>query len=464
MNKHAIRTAFTIIPLLAGIILSQPAESRAAEATVPGRGDLIRFRSGDSLYGKLRAFDATNGLRWIHPDAVAPIAFKPGNVVEVQLAEKSAAAVSASNTCLIRLGNQDEITGGLVSFDAEKMIVETSQAGRLTLPRKTVQFIQPRPAPAPPIFEGPTGLEGWTIGKVSNAAAEAGEWRYRNGAFYATRAASIARDIRLPDVASLEFDLAWRGSFHLALALYTDYLQPISLATKETEPDFGGFYSLQLNNYYANLLAVTKPDPLRYLGQMPLQPDFGRKNAAHVEVRINKAKNIVALLIDGVLIKSWVDTQEFVGRGTGIRIVHQGQGGSRISGLRVSEWDGQFEEKPTNPPDSRQDLAKLRNGDRLQGALEQIRDGKMLFAISGRTIEVPLNRVKQIEMAGAGVERPKPSEGSVRAHFHRGGSVTLDLEKVDDAGWVTRSPAFGAATFQRDSFSRIQFDLRGSTE
>jgi hypothetical protein len=61
-----------------------------------------------------------------------------------------------------------------------------------------------------------------------------------------------------------------------------------------------------------------------------LQPGFSQKSSAHIEVRANKAKNLVALLIDGSLVKMWIDTQEFVGQGTGIRIVHQGQGASKI--------------------------------------------------------------------------------------------------------------------------------------
>ena len=454
---------------LAGTLVCPPA--RGAEPTGRGAGapgfashsslqpDLVRFRNGDLLYGELQTIQAEAGLRWKHADVAEPIAFKLENVLELQLREGPPTNPLAPNACLVRLTNQDELSGHLVGFDSDKLVLDTWYAGQLMLPRKMVQFVQPKPVSAAPVFAGPTGLEGWTLGKVSSAVADAGEWRFKNGSFYATRAASIARDVNLPDVANLEFDLAWRGSFHLAIALYTDYLQPVNLASKESEPDFGGFYSLQLNNYYANLLPITKSDPIRSLGQIPLQPSFSQKNSAHIEIRASKSKNLIALLIDGALVKMWIDTQEFVGKGTGIRIVHQGQGASsKISHLRVSEWDGQFEEKPTNPPDSRQDLVKLRNGDKLGGTVELIRDGKMLFALAGKTIEVPLNRVKQMELAGSRSERPKNSPQEVRGFFARGGSVTFDLEKVDQNGWVAKSPAFGKRTFHRAAFSRVEFE------
>src|SRR5262249_15342491 len=160
----------------------------------------------------------------------------------------------------------------------------------------------------------------------------------------------------------------------LAIALYTDYYQPINLANKDTEPEFGGFYSLQLNSFSANLLPVKKNDPLRYLGQVSV-PAFNQKNTAHVEIRASKTKRTIALLVDGEVVKQWNETEEFVGQGAGVRFVHQGQGKVKLSQLRVSVWDGQFEEKPSAHPDAKQDIAKLRNGDKAGGTLNSIQDG-----------------------------------------------------------------------------------------
>ena len=144
--------------------------------------------------------------------------------------------------------------------------------------------------------------------------------------------------------------------------------------------------------------------------------------------------------------------------------MHQGQGASKISHLRVTEWDGQFEEKPTNPPDSRQDLVKLRNGDKLAGNLESVRDGRMIFAVAARKLEVPLSRVKQMELAGAHTQRPQISGLAVRAFFNNGGSITFGLENFDERGFTASSPAFGKAVFDRSAFSRIIFDLKRSAD
>jgi hypothetical protein len=417
--------------------------------------DSIAFRNGDSLNGTLQLIDAEGGIGWRHPDALELIEFLPGTVSEIQLGYRAPATFSSTNTCRIHLANQDELEGNLIFCDTNQVVLETWYAGKIEIPRNRIQFITPRPSVRPPVFDGLTGVEGWTMGKVAPAVPNAGDWQYKNGAFYATRSASIARNLKLPDMASIQFDLNWKGLLYMAIALYTDYLHPISLTAKDSEPDFGGFYSLQLYNYAANLLPVTKQDPLRYLEQASI-PSMIQKNKIHLEIRVDKAKHLIALLADGVLVKQWIDKDEFVGTGTGMRFVHQGQGSVKLSNLRVTEWDGQFEEKPTNSPDSKQDLAKLQNGDKALGDLLTILDGKVTFAIpGGTTLDIPLNRVKLLEMAGLKTVRAKDDPADIQAFFRNGGSVTLRLEKWDEQEVVGINPNLGKVVFKSSAFERI---------
>jgi hypothetical protein len=419
------------------------------------KADLVLFENGDSLYGRLETFTFEQGAVWRHPDSPEPITFTPDNILEVRFPEISRSVV-IENPCVVEFLNGDSLEGTLAGCDAEVITLDTWYAGRLTIPRKQVNLLRPVSSARAPVFQGPAGLEGWVIGKVAGTIPDPGEWKYKNGAFFASRAASIARDVKLPDMASIRFDLAWKGSFHIALALYTDYLYPISLVSKETGPDFGGFYSLQMNSFSVRLVPVTKNDPLRELGQTAV-PAFNLKNSADVELRVSKLKRQIALLVDGKLVKEWIDTESFIGQGTGIRLVHQGQGSVRFSNLRISEWDGQFEEVPTRLADRKQDLVRLRNGDRVQGVLESIAGGKGVVQLAGNKVEIPVERIKQVEL----VTPEPPERGSqrnqVRAFFPRGGGLTFELEKWDDKGVVAMSPNFGRAVFKPEAFTLAQF-------
>lgn len=465
MNLSALLKLFLIAATLAGPCLAaDPATTNRNEKSKKLGRDALMFRNGDVLFGSLNSIDPENGIKWVRPDAVNEFRFLPAMVTQLDLASIQAhPAQLSSNLCLIQLVNGDQLQGELLSYDGQKVRLDTWFGGKLELPKVSVALIVPLGLPKPTLFEGPTGLEGWTMGQVNaGALVESGEWLYQNNALYAMKSASIARDLHLPENASLSFDLEWRGFFHIAVALYTEYLQPINLANKETEPKFGGFYSLQINPFSANLLPVKQTEPLRYLGQASLQT-LAQKNSAHIDIRASKSKRLVALLIDGVLVKQWVDTDDFAGTGGAVRFVHQGQGAVKMTNLKLTEWDGTFEEPISITPNKTQDLARLKNGDRVIGNVKSIQDGKMSVEAAGTTLEVPMGRVKQVELAGGAGPSIALKPTTVRAYFASGvGSLTFDLQKWTAEELAVSSDNFGQATFKPNAFSRILFDLGAS--
>ncbi|HEX7862402.1 MAG TPA: hypothetical protein VF773_18840 [Verrucomicrobiae bacterium] len=460
-----MRTLTAILTAAFGLsicVSAQPTPKTSAFSKDAPR-DALLFRNGDVLLGRLASIDRESGIRWSRPDALNAFEFSPDGITQLELApQKTPELRPTTNLCSVLLNNGDQIQGDLVSYDGSKVTLDTWFAGRLEMPNSAVAVISPLGLPKPTLFAGPVGMEGWTRGKVNaQGLTDAGEWMYSNGAFYALKSASIARDLKLPDVASIQFDLEWRGFFHVAVALYSSYLHPINLANKEGEPQFGGFYSMQLNPFSANLLPVEQNEPLRYLGQASLQ-HLAQTNAAHVDIRVNKSKSLIALLINGALVKQWTD-DGFAGTGTGVRFVHQGQGAVKLSNIKVSEWDGVFEEPAVITPNKTQDLARLKNGDRVIGAVKSIRDGKLSIEAGGRVLDVPITRVKQVELMNADPVKAKTSPQSVRAYFTSGtGSLTFDLERWADGAIAARSDNFGFANIKPEAFSRVLFDLTGA--
>src|SRR5579871_1404430 len=179
-------------------------------AHVPAHREAIMFRNGDLLYGTLDSMLPDTGIQWRHPDADGLIQFLPDNVSEIDFPARNRPAVPKPDTCRIQLNNGDQLEGDIVGFNPDTAVLQTWYAGEITLPRKVIESLVPVPPDGAVLYQGPTGLEGWTMGKVVSALGDAGEWQYKNGAFYATNAASIARKFQLPDVAILEFDLAWK--------------------------------------------------------------------------------------------------------------------------------------------------------------------------------------------------------------------------------------------------------------
>jgi hypothetical protein len=349
---------------------AEPARSNSSES------QRLFFQNGDWIPGHLQLLQPGAGLTWRHPDSLDPIQFSTTNISEVALTPFATSVPSAN--CLVHFVNDDELEGNLVSVNADDLVLETWYGGLLTIPREKIHTITPLQADLKILYQGPVGMDDWTSWKVISAVADSGEWNYRQGAFWARRAASIARDMQLPDNASIEFELGWKGFLNLALALYSDSLKPISLGNKEDEPPFGGFYSFQITGFSASLLAVKQDEPTRNLGQHAL-PYLAQKNKVHIELRASKPQKSIYLLIDGEMVKHWTD-DAFAGEGTGVRLVHQGQGDVKFSKLRIKEWDGRFAQNQVAATSISSDLAKLANGDQVLGNLQSIHEGKASFS------------------------------------------------------------------------------------
>ena len=416
----------------------------------------LELRNGDHLRGQLNAFNPPESLQWRHPGITEAMPFDPSVIEQIFIPPYSQPAERGN--CKIVLTNMDELNGTLVSATPTAFVLDTWYAGHLTVVREHISKIHVYPKLPPALYQGPNGLKGWTLGDVSVPGTKAEPWVFHSGAFYARHAASIARDLKLPDRASIQMDLAWKGSLHLAIAIYTDYLHPINLGRKQEEPEFGGFYSLQLSNLSINLMPITQTEPLKYLGGASVKA-LREKNHARLEVRADKARKTIALLVDGEMIRIWRESGNFVGEGSGMRFVHQGRGKIRVSNLVIRDWDGQYPETIPAPKSVIGDLVQLQDGTALTGKFESIVEGNVHISKGGKTINVVLGNVKLIKPRPRDAKGIPPKSGNLRAEFNQGGQLTFELQEWGEAGMKIRHLAFGEALFNPLVFSRVIFNL-----
>jgi hypothetical protein len=457
MNKTARAISIVGAVALAASASAQPTPESSPASNNPAR-DTLLFRNGDLLYGQLLAIDAPGSVSWRHLDAAGPIDFKPDSIVQINFAARKNSNAPAENACRVLLADGDSLEGGLVSCDREAVVLQTWYAGRLSIPRASLQSMVFTPH-APAIFNGITGLDGWT--QASSAAGipgETGHWIYRDGAFYADKAASVARDLKLPDVAEIQFDLAWRGGLNLAIALYTDSLQPILVTAKDAAPSFGGFYSLRFQNSFSfsvDCWPIKKTERLRSLGQLFL-PTFNNKDRLHVDLRVSKPQHKMALYLDDTPVKEWVDDEGFIGEGTGMRFVQNAGSILKLSNLRITQWDGVFPDA-TETADLTHDAIWADNRAKVTGIIESISNGKLTARTTNGPVEIPIGELKSIDFAHRAAETPQIQAASVRATFAQGGALTFLLESWRPDEMTIRSPDFGTVKINPAAFIRLQF-------
>ncbi len=204
----------------------------STEIAPPGEGqknpapDLLSFRNGDMLHGRLNRYHPDEGVRWQHPDAAAPIAFKTDNIIEV-VRDPGEKPLQREHLSYVTLTNGDVLPAEIVSLDTETLRLSTWFAGDLALPRSHVARISPTPPSSEIIYSGPRGLDGWSnVGPDGQSAENA--WTYRNGGFYGSGQASIGASFELPDQVSIEFDLHWQdiNSMNFWVAVFSDFADP----------------------------------------------------------------------------------------------------------------------------------------------------------------------------------------------------------------------------------------------
>jgi hypothetical protein len=445
--------------LAAWLLLTAALAAPAADSTNSAR-DTLLLCNGDSLDGSLLSIEARQVLRWKHADVDQPIEFKLESVSQLDLHPPAPPDRGINYPCKVSLTQGDVLEGGLLSCTRDTLCLQTWYAGQLKIPRKQVQSIYFFPT-TPDVFTA-IGPEGWTQGAAAGALAgalpgvEAGQWIFRDGAFYAGKSASIARDLKLPDTADLQFDLAWTGSLTLSVALYTDSLQPVLIADKDNAPKFGAFYSMRFQPLFVDVARIKQKVDVVYLPPAVV-PAFSQTNRVHIDIRARKKSNTLALMVDGQLLQVWNDTNGFVGEGSGVRFVHNGMGQVKLSNLRLAPWDGIWETDQTNMPPSDQDVAWLTNATTLSGVMESLADGKMTLRGKRDKVEVPLGRVRRLAFAPPQDEPPKELPGTVHAIFAHGGPVSFQLESWSADGVTLRSPVFGQAKFDPNAFRRLVF-------
>ncbi len=432
----------TNAPVKPAITVPGPATGGAAPAVKDG--DTLRFRNTDTIHGTVLGVAPAVGLRWRHGDVKDSILFGLDNVAEIQLAPRPPRASRAVHRTVVELTNGDRLAGDIVGLNEKTLTLNTWYAGQLILRRPALQRIAFVSAPREAAYVGPTGLEEWTRGEGQKSA-----WSFRKGALVSSRNGAIGRDVKLPDMANIEFDIGWQGQFYLHVGFGFDQVRQLYNS---------GGYMLQFNQSNVYLQRYRPQQGSNNLGQNVEIPNFNRKTKAHLSIRVNKAKKSITLMVDGQVVRQWTEPDDWVSKGGFLVFLSQGQGSCRVSNISVTDWDGRLDSDSVVGVET-EDLVRLANNDKVSGTIQAITRDQILFATSFAEMKIPLERVSTVEFAGQKAEKARRQATDVRAVFLDGSNFTLGLEKLDETALVGSSENCGRVTGAIDAFRSIQFHI-----
>lgn len=414
-----------------------------AQPVAPG-SDILTFLNKDRIHGTLLALKPTIAT-WRHTGVTAPIPFSMKDITSITVAMRSTAGTPPPSS--VKLTNGDILVGRIVSLNKKILILDTPYSGKLSIRRSMLQSLQPNLTVSSVIYEGPTDISKWKVGRSGNVKS----WRFKKGAFYASSHYPIARDFpNLPDRANIQFDLAWKGHPQIYFSFYTDRLNQY----------YGNCYLLQISGASVYLQRYTKNGNSTNLGNINIQ-EFGNytKTKARINMLVDKKTKTFTLLIDGKMVKQWTDGGDFAGKGKGLLFQPQGQSSLKVSGIRITHWDGTVPKASDSIDEQKQDLIRFANNDKVSGTLTAIADGSATFTTSYATLDVPLERVTDIALGTANAERSRRNKDDIRGIFSDAGLITVQLLQLKDGQLSGKSENFGDIILPLSALKHIEFNI-----
>jgi hypothetical protein len=423
---------------------------QARPSASPKPSDALQFIDGSLLHGELRSVDRTKGVRWAHSDALNAVDFTPTNIGWIRFASAKPPQQQNKPTCRFRFSNGDEVFGSLASLDSDIVELETWFGGRMKAPRNAVQSLTFLSKGFSILYEGPTGLEGWNLGRGQPA------WEFADGELVARQPGTLGRDFKMAGSSSIEFDLGWAGQFSLLVVLYTDVVDHFDYSTVA--------YMFYIGPGYLTLQRIQPNTGSTSLGQATFRP-MALKNKVHLEFRCNKEEATITGLIDGTVVQKWKDPAGFVAKGSGVLFFPQLPGPIiRLGNIKVSEWDGRFETEGTNNVPQTSDMIYLANRDKVTGQLRHVRDGKAGFTAAETKLDIPVERITQILLQPRETNVVQEGAWSIRTFFASGGAVAFELDKWNPQQVSGKSTIFGQVALNPQSIRQVQFNLNRSSD
>lgn len=422
---------------------------------------MIRFANGDHVTGSMVALEAEQ-LVWDSPLFAHPCRFLTAQTLSVLLPPHAPQGPTQGHEITVAFTNGDQIRGQLAEVSAERVMIDTWFAGRLALNRRMVDNATIEEA-APIRYRGPNSMDDWVCAPRSNP------WKYASFAFHSLAPGSIAKADALHDSSSLTFDAEWDAD---ALSLKVVLFSPDPTTRN---PESG--CEIRMNRGSVILRNCADQS---FLGSTH-STVLAQSNRARIEIRANRLTGKVAVLINDQLLDVWQSENfKMAPPSHALHFITDDASSIRISGIRIAEWDGEIDQPipaqagfrpfqlgrnapPTEVPAAEKTPApgrmQLNNGDSLEGKVTSIQDGKVTIETSLGAVTLPVQRLRTIALPPAPREEAYRWNGDVRAWMPDGASIVFRLDSVDHDTITGTSDHFGTATFRRDAFQRIDFNL-----
>ena len=414
------------------------------------------FPNGDTLPGLPGGLGSSGTLLWESPlFKNSQNSFNTSAIDTIHLSSerlRDRANTIASLTFQTRVDEIfDVMEGELLSLNDEEIMLRTWYAGDLRIKRKMLHSIKVD-TEAPAILNGPGRITDWETIESGKA------WRIEGKNLISSERGAISRELaELPDKIKLQFDYTFELSPYLQLYFFADSGHKFTPSTGYSVRIQGGStqFRKRINNNIERL-QMERAARRRH--------HFQDNEPIQVTLYVDRKEGLFSIYLNGEAASSASDPEPLQdGNWWHLSTLHDGRE-QVISNFTIRPWNGQL---PLENNDLiREELPiageqiELHNGDTIVGDAISIEEGKLRINTEYVPISVPIERIRYFQVTAEDErEEPRAYSEDIRAHFHHGGHVTLQLKEITNETITGYSQVFGEATFDLDAFTQIDFNV-----
>lgn len=420
----------------------------------------LLFSNGDSISGKWLGYqDAKIAIRspYFSQDSTS---FSSTSLLEAQLPaplirqpETPTANHIATLTLEDRYGypnERDKIKGAIIDISKDFVTLSTAFAGIVKVDKTLIYSISAAPVEQV-LYDGPHAIDEWEL------HTEDTPWSLKNQTFTSSEeSGGISKDLKLTAKSMLSFDVKWTDSPRLTLYLYAD-------SSKQNTPQ--NYYALKINNSRVSMSRISDHGQFNNLSRIPEDSREGiMTNTAHLALYMDQRKGLFHLFSNDQHVTSFQDSAPLPTKlGTAVHFRNQRDQKFQIKNIRAIQWRGKSPIiDPTTSDDTltgEGDLIHLANGDTMRGILGDVTDGFISVKTPHASFQIPLAGISVLMQRTQRENQARADVHDVRAHFHDGGWIIIDVTQIDTTHIFGNNEALGDCQFRLDAFKKIDFNI-----
>ena len=408
--------------------------------------DVLHLAHDDTLTGTITGID-NQSVTLTSTLAQAPLKIKADKIKKITFDTQE--TIDSHHAEQVSLVNGDILPCQVISMDSDSLLVSTWYAGKLQIPRGSIQSLQFGIVKNKLIYQG--------TDKPSEWKSNIGKWSRLETKGYAIQGpGTLARKLAPAENLHINFDLAWEASPNFIFRFFADTEQARSKQNA---------YEFAFNSRGIKLQRVLKENAPAPLTSINLKPHEVEDQKINVDILVNRELGKITLHLDGVMAGTWVDS---AGTTKGNYMILCNTSNEKtntyVNNLVVHDWlNGSQPRYLETLSQGKDDILIDNEGDIISGHLVSISTKKTTPRIiklqphhTEKPIEVPEPRVSSLIFA-----KSENAVSQVLQHYTAqllgGGHIQLESPQLEDKTITLHHSILGTFSIDTGAISNITY-------